>query len=64
MTIANYNIPSSNSEELFGVVIDSEVTFAFENLCRKTNQKLHALARVANFVTLEKRRLVMKNYLV
>ena len=61
MTIPNYKIASSNSEELLGVVIDSEVTFAkhIENLCRKTNQKLHALARVANFLTLEKRRLVM-----
>ena len=33
-----------------------------ENLCRKTNQKFHALARVANFMTLEKRRLVMKTF--
>ena len=64
MTIANYKIASSDSEELLGVVIDSEATFAkhIENLCRKTNQKLHALARVANFMTLEKRRLVMKTF--
>ena len=43
MTIANYKISSSNSEELLGVVIDREVTFAkhTENLCLKTNQKLH-----------------------
>ena len=62
MTIANYKIASSNSEELLGVVIDSEVTFRkhIENLCRKTNQKPHALARVGNFMTLENRRLVMK----
>ena len=64
MTIANYKIASSDSEELLGVVIDSEATFAkhIENLCRKTNQKLHALARVANFVTLEKCGLVMKTF--
>ena len=64
ITIANYKIASSNSEELLGVVIDSKVTFAkhIENLCRKTNQKLHALARVANFMTSEKRRLVMKTF--
>ena len=63
MTIANYKIASSNSEELLGVVIDSEVTFVkhIENLCRKTNQKLHALARVANFMTLEKTRLSYEN---
>ena len=64
ITIANYNIASSNSEVLFGVVVDSEVTFAkhIENLCRKTNQKLHASARVANIMTLERRHLVMKTF--
>ena len=52
------------SKALLGVVIDSEVTFAKHtgNLCQKTKQKLHALARVANFMTLEKRRLVMKKF--
>ena len=63
MTIANYNISSSNSEELLRIVTDSEVTFAkhIENLCRKTNQKIHTLARVTNFMTLEKRHLVNEN---
>ena len=28
MATANYNLVSSNSKELLGVVIDSEVTFA------------------------------------
>ena len=39
MTIANYKIASSNSEEPLGVAIDSKVTFAkhIENLCRKAN---------------------------
>ena len=50
MTITDYNIAISNYEELLGVVIDSEFTFAkhIANLCRKTNQKLHALTRVEN----------------
>ena len=62
MTTAN--IASRNSEELFGVVIHSEVTFAkhIENLFWTTNQKLLALARVANLMTLERRRLVMKTF--
>ena len=64
MTIANYNIASRNSEELIGVVFDSEVPFAkhMEKLCWKANQKLHVLVRVANFMTLEKCRLVMKTF--
>ena len=61
MAIANYNVTSSIYEEL-RVVIDSGVALAKDigNLCLKTHQKLHALVRVANFITLEKCRLVMK----
>ena len=64
MTIANYNITSSNSEELLGEFIVSEATFAkhIENLCQKTTQKSHVLVRVVNFLTLEKRRLAMKTF--
>ena len=64
MTIANYNIASSNIDDLLGEVIDSKVTFAkdIENLCQKTNEKVHALTRLANFIILEKRRLVMKTF--
>ena len=49
MAIANYNTASSNYQKLLGLVIDSEVTFTkhIENLCRKTKEKLHALAKVA-----------------
>ena len=55
-------IASSNSEELLGVIIDNEVPFAkhIENLCGKTNQKLSAYSRAANFTTLEKCSLIMK----
>ena len=45
------NIACDNSEELLRVAIDN-----------KTNQKLLALAKAANFMTLEKRCLVMKTY--
>ena len=74
MTIANYNITieitikwkydSKNSEELLAVVIDIVVTFVnhVENLYQKANQKLHALARVVNFMTEEKHRSVMKAF--
>ena len=37
-TIANYNIASSNSEELLGVVIDSKVTFA--NILKTSVERL------------------------
>ena len=40
---------SSSSEELLGVLIDSELTFHdhITRLCSKANQKLSALARVS-----------------
>ena len=49
-TIANYNITSGNSEVLLGEFTDSKTTFAKP---RKTNQKLHVLVRVANFMALK-----------
>ena len=58
----NSQIKSSKSEELLGVIIDSELRFEkhIMKLCRKANQKVHALSRIANFMTLKKRRLLIK----
>ena len=57
--IANQN---SNFEGLLGAIINREFTFAkyIENLCRKTNKKLQALASVTKFMTLEKHLQVTK----
>ena len=40
-------LESTNSEELFGIAVDSKV-------CSKANQKLHALSRVASYMSLDK----------
>ena len=58
-------ITSSSSEELLGVLIDSELTFHdhITRLCSKANQKLSALARVSKYLTLPKRRLLMSSYI-
>ena len=58
-------ITSSSSEELLGVLIDSELTFHdhITRLCSKANQKLSALARVSKYMTLPKRRLLMSSYI-
>ena len=55
---------SSCSEELLGVLIDSELTFLdhITRLCSKANQKLSALAEVSKYLTLQKRRLLMSSY--
>ena len=54
---------SSSSEELLGVLIDSELIFHdhITRLC--SNQKLGALARVSNYITFQKRRLLMSSYI-
>ena len=53
----------SSSEELLGVLIDSELIFHdhITRLC--SNKKLSALARVSNYITFQKRRLLMSSYI-
>ena len=57
-------ITSSSSEELMGVLNDSELTFhdRITRLCSKANQKLNPLDRVSKYVILQKWRLVMSSY--
>ena len=58
-------ITSSSSEELLGVLIDSELTFHahITRLCSKANQKLSTPARVSKYMTLPKQRLLMSSYI-
>ena len=58
-------ITSRSSEELLGVLIDSELTFQdhITRLCSKANQKLSALARVSKCMTLQKWHLLMSSYI-
>ena len=58
-------ITSSFSEELLGVLIDSELTFHdhITRLCSKANRKLSALARVSKHMILPKQRLLMSSYI-
>ena len=54
-------ISESESEELLGVTLDSEVDFSahIDQLCVKASQKLYALARVSNYIDTEKVKLIM-----
>ena len=56
--IGEFDVKNSRDEKLLGVKIDSK--FPFENHvsshCKKASQKLHALARVVNFMDLAKLR--------
>ena len=50
INIKNSSIEGSSSEKFLGVTVDSTVTFEkhINELCKKGNQKLHALLDVLN----------------
>ena len=56
----NLNIKSTNCVKLLGINIDSELNFKthINFICKKANQKLHALARVSNSMDIEKRKVL------
>ena len=51
--------------KLLGITIDNELKFSkhVSNLCKKASQKLHALARISNFVCQDKLRILMKAFI-
>ena len=58
-------IESSNSEKLLGVTIDSKLSFDdhITILCHKASQKLHALSRVASYMSFDKKRILLKTFI-
>ena len=62
--INGLQITSSISEKLLGVYIDRNLYFNehVTTICNKGSQKLHALARIANFMNEDKRKVIMKAF--
>ena len=62
--IREFVVKNSREEKLLGVKIDTKLSFEnhVSSLCKKTSQKLHALARVVNFKDLAKRKSLMKAF--
>ena len=54
---------SSSYEKLLGILTDRDLSFDkhIKSLCRKAGQKLHALARISNFVTHDQKRLLLNS---
>ena len=63
--IGEFDVKNSREEKLLGVKIDSKLSFEHHvsSLCKKASQKLHALARVVNFMDLAKRKSLMKAFI-
>ena len=66
INIKTFSIEGSSSEKFLGVTVDSNFTFEkhINELCKKDNQKLHALARCAKYMSTEKRRTLLKAFVV
>ena len=55
-------LTSSVEEKLLGITLDSELKFEnhITDICDKASQKIHALSRIKSYMSLNKRRLLMK----
>ena len=64
--IDNINIPNSQYENLLGVKIDNKFTFSehVKSIYTKAIQKLHALSRVGNYMSLNQRKIIMKTFIL
>ena len=64
--IDDHIIISEKKNELLGILLDSKPSFKdhINSLCKKSSQKLNALARVAPYMCLKKRGTVMKVYVI
>ena len=62
--IGKFDFKNSREEVLLGSKIDIKLSFKnhVSSFCKKASQKLHALARIVNFVDLAKRKNLMKAF--
>ena len=58
-------IECSSSVKLLGVTIDNKLNFDehVSKLCKKASQKIHALARISNFMSQDKLRIIMSAFI-
>ena len=65
VTLGNEIIEAANTVELLGVKIDKNLDLNehVSNLCKKGNQKLHALARISKYLSTEKLKIIMKTFI-
>ena len=60
----NFGITNSKSEKILGVNLDHELYFDdhISELCEKARRKIHALSRVASYMNISKRRILMNAF--
>ena len=59
------NVTNKKEPKLLGIKFDLSLSFEghITNLCKKASQKLHALARIVNYMDLPKRTVLMKAFI-
>ena len=59
-------VKNSSLQTLLGIKIDNKLNFNehVTGICTKASQKLHALSRVSNFMTLNQRKVIMKSFIL
>ena len=63
--LSNENIYASPTIDLLGLNIDNNLDFKehVSNLCKKGNQKLHALVRISKYLNLDKLKILMRAFI-
>ena len=66
INIDGNNVTNKKEQKLLGIKFDSSLSFDghITNLCKKASQKLHALARIVNYMDLPKRKILMKAFII
>ena len=65
VSIGDASIKTSAKKTLPGILIDSELNFDqhISSICSKASKKLHALGRIATFMSFNKHRTLMKAFI-
>ena len=61
INIRDFSIENSDCEKLLGIKTDNKLTFDYHasDMCKKANRKINALARIAPFININKRCILM-----
>ena len=65
INIRNEYISNSTCEKMLGVYFDNKLSFTshITKLCKKAGQKLHSLARISTFMSLQQRKTIMNTFI-
>ena len=63
--IKNEVIKNSNNKKLLGINLNNRLGFDTHvaNICSRVSKKLHALARISQYMSIHKRRMTMKAFI-